>query len=273
MKHRNHSFKSNIPMRQFFYFLIMILFLSSCYKYPNLIYLRDDANMFSDRPTVIETAPKDYLIQPNDILNIRVQSTDAEVTDLFNMSAGANVWNQADPANMFLNGFSVDRSGNIRLPILGEINVANKTIAEIERQIQQEVDKYIINASVNVKLVTFKVTVLGEVSRPGQYFIYNGQANIFEVIGMAGDITPRGKKEGIKLLRQTDDATQVVLVDLTNPQLLVSTYYYVQPNDVIYVEPFKENTERENLQLLTWLSVIFGFVSTTVLILNYVNNN
>lgn len=257
--------------RRILLYSLMISILSSCYKYPKLIYLRDDANMFSDRPTVIESAPKDYYVQPNDILNIRVQSTDADVNELFNMSAGANMWNPGDPANVFLSGFSVDRSGNIRLPILGELHVGNKTIPDIERQIQREVDRYIINASVNVKLVSFKVTILGEVSRPGQYLIFNGQANIFEVIGMAGDITPRGKKHDVKLLRQTDAATQVVLVDLTNPQLISSNYYFIQPNDVIYVEPFKENTERSNLELLNVLGVIFGLASTTILILNFIN--
>lgn len=260
-------------MHRIIYSIFLMLLLGSCYNYNRQIYLRDDVNMFSERPTVIETAPREYLVQPNDILSISVQSTDAEVSDLFNMSSGRNDFNRADPANLFLTGFSVERTGTIKLPIIGELNVQGKTVPEIERLIQGEVDKYIINAAVNVKLVSFKITVLGTVARPGYYYIYNGQATIFEALGLAGDILPNGKREGIKLLRQTNDATQVVLLDLTNPQLLVSPYYYVQPNDVVYVEPFKENTERENLQLLTWLSVMFGFVSTTVLILNYINNN
>lgn len=235
--------------------------------------MRDDINMFSDRPTIIETSPIEYLIQPHDILNIQVQSTDPEVSELFNMASGTNVFVQADPANLFLRGFSVSLSGNIKLPIIGDIAVQGKTVNEIERQIQLEVDKYIINATVSVKLVSFKITILGEVANPGYYYIFNGQATIFEALGLAGDITPVGKREGIKLVRQINDAAQVVLLDLTNPQILVSNYYYVQPNDVIYVEPFKENTERDNLELLTWLSVLFGFISTTVLILNFVSVN
>ena len=259
-------------MRQIVYLLVLSAVLSSCYKYPKLIYLRDDASMFSDRPTVIETSPREYIVQIHDILSIQVQSTDPEVTELFNLNRNQN-FNFADPSSLFLTGYSVDVSGKVKLPIIGEIQVRGYTVKEIEEIIQKEVDKYIISSTVTVKMVSFKVTILGEVARPGLYYIYNGQATIFEALGMAGDITPRGKKEDVKLLRQTNDGTQVVLVDLTNPQLLTSSYYFVQPNDVIYAEPFKENTERDNLQLLTLMGVIFGFVSTTLLILNFIDTN
>ncbi|HSM24757.1 MAG TPA: polysaccharide biosynthesis/export family protein [Anaerolineaceae bacterium] len=234
--------------------------------------MRDESNYFSDRPTIIETTPLSYRVQVNDVLNIQVQSTDPDVAGLFNLGGVNNDVRWADPGILFLTGYSVAIDGTIKLPIIGNINVVNKTIGEVQDLVQLEVDKFIIGATVNAKIVSFKVTVLGEVARPGMHYIFNGQATIFEALGMAGDITPIGRRDAVKLIRQnTASTTEVVLVDLTNPQLIVSPYYYVQPNDVLYAEPFKQNTDRTNIELLTIAGILFGFVSTTLLILNFVN--
>ena len=259
-------------MRQIVYFLALTTVLSSCYKYPQLIYLRDDINMFSDRPTVIETNPEEYIVQYNDILSIQVQSTDPEVAELFNVNR-TNAFMFADPGTLYLMGYPVDNSGKVKLAIIGDVLVKGKTVREIESIIQAEVDKYIINSTVIVKLVSFKVTILGEVRNPGMYYIFNGQATIFEALGMAGDITNLGKREEVKLIRQMGETSQVVLLDLTNPQMLVSKYYFVQPNDVIYVEPFKQQTERLNLELLSLIALFSSLVGTTLLLINYFGAN
>jgi polysaccharide export outer membrane protein len=220
----------------------------------------------------METKPQEYRINTNDILDIQVQSSDAEVTRIFNLYQGAgNNFNQADPGAMFLTGYEVNPLGMIKLPIIGEIYVKDLTMGEIQRAIQEEVDKYIINATVVAKLVSFKVTVLGEVTAPGYYYVYNSQANIFEILGLAGDMTVYGKRDAVKLLRQTDAGTTVVLLDLTDPNLIESDYYFTQPNDIIYVEPFRATTKRDNLAALTYISLFTGLVSTTILILNYIN--
>ncbi len=252
--------------------LLIPFFLGSCYSYKRQIYLRDDVNTFSDRPVIMESKPQEYRINARDILDIRVQSQDPEASRIFNLYQGENHnFNQADPASMYLTGYEVNPLGMVGLPIIGDIYVKDLTIGELEHTIQQEIDKYIINATVVAKLVSFKITVLGEVRNPGYYYIYNSQANIFEALGLAGDITPYGKREAVKLLRQTDEGTQVVLVDLSSPTLIESGYYFMQPNDVLYIEPFKANTKRDNLQALTYITLFTSLVSTTLLILNYVS--
>jgi len=256
-------------------FLLVVVFMSSCYNYKRQLYLKDEAGRFSDRPVIIETKPSEYRINARDILDIRVQSSDPEVTNIFNMNQGegGGNWFRGDPGAMYLSGYEVNSLGLVKLPIIGEIYVKDLTLSDIQRAIQDEVDKYIINATVVVKLVSFKITVLGEVARPGYYYIYNSQANVFEALGQAGGVNPFGKREAVKLLRQMDDGTQVVLLDLTNPSIIESEFYFVQPNDVLLVDPFKANTKRDNLTALTYVTLFTSLVSTTLLILNYINPN
>lgn len=261
-------------LSQFIGTIVLAALLGSCYSYKDMIYMRDDSNFFSDRPTILATSPTTYRVQVNDVLSIQVQSTDPEVANLFNLGGTNNDVRWADPGILFLTGYCVALDGTIKLPIIGNINVVNKTIGEIQDFAQSEVDKFIIGATVIAKIVSFKITVLGEVASPGMYYIFNGQATVFEALGMAGDITPVGRRDAVKLIRQNSQTTsEVVLVDLTNPQLIVSPYYYVQPNDVIYAEPFKENTERSNLELLNLIAIFGGLIGTTLLILNFVQPN
>ena len=261
-------------IKKLVFLIITGLLLTSCYNYKRLIYLRDDAKQFSDQPTVVATTPKEYLLHSNDIISINVQSSEPNVTDIFNVSMGSSGYiSTANPANLYLMGYLIDNLGNVKLPIIGAVHVKGLTIGDAERVIQEEVNKYLKQANVVVKLLSFKVTVLGEVRNPGYFYIYNGQANIFEALGLAGDITELGKKEGVKLLRQTRKGTEVVLLDLTDPKFMQSKYYYVQPNDIIYVEPFKANTKRTNMQLLVYLSILFSAISATLLILNFFNTN
>jgi polysaccharide export outer membrane protein len=117
-----------------------------------------------------------------------------------------------------------------------------------------------------VKLVSFKITVLGEVNSPGYRYIFNNQATILEGLGLAGDLSENGNRKRIKLVRQVPTGSEVVMVDLTDPKILTSKYYYLMPNDVIYVEPLRAQSKRSNLALMT---LFFSAVTTTVLVLNY----
>ncbi len=126
--------------------------------------------------------------------------------------------------------------------------VKGLTVEEVQQFIQSNANKYFNNAIVIVKLVSFKVTVLGEVKNPGYYFVYNNQATALEALGMAGDLTTFGNRRNIKLLRQHISGTEVILLDLTNPELLKSDYFYLKPGDVLYVEPLKGEIQGER----TW---------------------
>ena len=140
---------------------------------------------------------------------------------------------------------------------------------EVQKLIQTEISKYLIDAIVLVKLVSFKVTVLGDVRRAGTYYIYNNQATIFEALGLAGDLTATANRKNVKLVRQIENSSYVILLDLTDPKILESPYYFMLPNDVIYVEIARAQTARTNLPLL---GTLFAAISTTILLLNFIND-
>lgn len=240
--------------------------MSSCYYNKHLIYLQD--KRFSENKSVlVENTRSPYHLQPADVILVQIKSpAEKEVSGIFNIST-QNLM-VANPGTLYLEGYSIDASGKIILPILGEVVVKDLTVEGAQRVIQESADKYFNNAIVIVKLISFKVTVLGEVKSPGYYFVYNNQATALEALGLAGDLTTFGNRRNIKLFRQHATGTEVVLLDLTNAELLKSDYFYLKPGDVLYVEPLKARSNRSNLELL---SVVFAAITAAVLVFSYVN--
>src|SRR5690606_27826753 len=134
---------------------------------------------------------------------------------------------------------------------------------------KEKLSVYLNKATIIVKLISFKITVVGEVQKPGHYFIYNEQATVLEGLGMAGDLTDFGNRENITLIRKTANGSGTVLIDLKDPALLASEFYYLHPNDIIYVQPMKAKSTRSNVSTLGILSVLFGAISSVVLLAEY----
>lgn len=218
-------------------------------------------------PTLFNTSYQEYELQPNDVLSVKVLSVQPELTEQFNIINPNNAFGISGPSSLYLSGYSIDKNGNIRLPILGEVKVAGLTPNQAEEKIQRDLDRYINDATVVLKLISFKISVLGEVRNPGYFYVYNEQANLFEGLGMAGDLTQAASRENIKLIRQTPGGSEVVLLDLKDPDIVQSPYYYLKPNDVLYVEPRKTQIKRDNLVVV---SAILGVISTAALLLNFV---
>lgn len=255
-----HSFKN------VFVLLAMVFSLSSCYTSKNLDYLQ------SNQQTMLFSLPRneEYKVRPSDVLSIRVQSRDPEQSTFFNIGSLDNGFNQANQAAFFRNGYSIDARGTINLAIVGELQVSDLTVPQIRDLVQKEIDKYLLNSTVTVQLMSFKVSVLGDVAKPGINYIYNNQATIFEALSAAGDLNLSAKRKKVKLIRQVDDASVVVNLDLTRPSIMKSPYYFLHPNDVIYVETSKPNIFQSNLGVL---SLVLSAVSTTILVLNFTTSN
>ncbi|WP_246008975.1 polysaccharide biosynthesis/export family protein [Hymenobacter metallilatus] len=230
----------------------------------NLPYLQGQS--YNTRTAVlVDNARQQYRIQPGDVLSIRVQSVQTQLNDMFNTVDARAVFN-GDPGNLFLTGYSVDETGFINLPTAGRLKLQGLTVEEAQVAVQQQVSKFVRDANVLVKLLSFKVTVLGEVRSPGRYFVYNAQCTVLEGLGLAGDLTEFGNRQNVKLIRQTAKGSEVVLLDLTDPGLLTSPYFYLLPNDALYVEPMQARTARGNA---TNLALVFSGISAVVLVLNY----
>jgi polysaccharide biosynthesis/export protein len=248
---------------------IVCVMCSSCYSNKRLVYLQDK-DFTPSSFTVVEARKSAYRLQPNDIVSVQIKSSAAsEISNLFNVGSLQNAM-FASQGSLFLEGYSVNAAGEITLPILGKLSIKGLTLDEAQELIQSHANEFLNNATVIVKLTSFKVTVLGEVKAPGHYFVYNNQATILEALGMAGDLSSFGNRKNVKLIRQMPGASHVVLIDLTDPRILESEYYFLNPGDVLYVEPLRARTKRTNFEIL---SLVFSAVTTAVLILSYVNTN
>ncbi|CAZ96046.1 Polysaccharide export protein [Zobellia galactanivorans] len=244
--------------------LLLMMSLASCYTSKGVNYLQSE-----DQELSIRLNKSEYLVQPNDVLSVKVQSRDPDQAAFFNITTVENRNLQANPASLFLNGYTVDTEGRINLAIVGELEVANKTVEEIRNQVQAEIDKYLLNALVTVKLTSFKVSVLGDVKNPGTNYIYNTQATIFEALSAAGDLNISAKRKNVKLVRQVGEKSIVVNLDLTSPTIINSPYYFLHPNDVLYVETSKANIFQRNLGVF---SLVLSAISTTILVLSFNSN-
>jgi polysaccharide biosynthesis/export protein len=241
---------------------------SSCLSKKELVYMQN-SNLKETVATTIPTTYKPYKLQNNDVLSIKVQSLEPEISNIYNIIPPSSAFGFADPGTMFLSGYTIDEEGNVNLPNVGKLKVAGMTVTQTQELIQRSIERYINNATVVVKLISFRVNVLGEVQRPRQYFIYNDRATILEALSMSGDLTRLANRENVKLVRQTPTGTEVVLIDLKDPNLVQSNYYYVMPNDVLYVEPSTTLVKRENLVGINVATLALSVISTAVLLLNY----
>lgn len=254
-------------MRKTAYALLLLAMLASCVSRKKLAYFQ--SNKFSETtPTLVENQKTSYKMQPNDVVSVKVVSLDQASTNVFDNQAG-NIGGNSPAAGFFFSGYSVDEKGFIDYPTVGKVKLSGLTVEEARNAVQTQVSKYLSNATVVLKLVSFKVTVLGEVRNPGYYYVYNNQATLPEVLGLSSDLTANANRKNVKLIRQTQQGSEVVLLDLTNPNVIKSPYFYMQPNDVLYVEPLRAQLTRSNL---TPLGTAFGAISVIVLIANFVYN-
>lgn len=218
-------------------------------------------------PTTFNTNIPDYKLQVNDVLSVKVLSAERELSEIYNIISPTNGFGVAEPGSLYLSGYSVDSDGNINLPNVGKLKVAGLTTTQAQQLIQRSLNEYLTGATVVVKLISFKVSVLGDVQRPGYYYVYSEQASLLEGLALAGDLNYTASRHNVKLIRQKPGGSEVILLDLTDPALVQSPYYYLLPNDVLYVEPRKTFVKRDNVVVLT---TILSVISTAALFLNFV---
>jgi polysaccharide export outer membrane protein len=225
------------------------LCLVSCSTYKNFHYMEDFAD--TAKPELIKTVPfKSPVIQTDDILSITIQTIDNDVTNMLNSSASVNnvsatmpvsSGSAVNPVNQPANvsGYLVDKDGFVEIPFVGKVHLAGLTTSEAKDALVKEVNKYFNDAIVNVRYANFKITVMGEVLKPSTYVVPNEKVNIFDALSMAGDMTIYGMKENVLLIRDSLNNKRLVRLNLNNKDIISSPYFYLQSNDIIYVEPNK----------------------------------
>jgi polysaccharide export outer membrane protein len=208
-----------------------------------------------------------YKITSGDVLYVKVLSINENMNKLFNIESGTNVNYGYNEANMYINGYMISDSGYVCLPIIGNVQVEGNTIEEVQRILSEKVVEYIKDAIVIVKLTNFQVTILGEVGRPGVYTNYDKNLNLFEALGKAGDLTDYGNRSNLLIVRQTKTGSQSFRANLLDKAILTSEFFYLHPNDVIYVEPVRTKAWKMNTPNV---SIILSSLTTMIVILNFI---
>ena len=258
-----------MKLKQSLFALWMMLLLAGCSSYRNVPYLQNPqiVNNFGE-----ELSLYDARIMPKDLLVITVNTTDPLVAAPFNLivqsSISTSVTATTQPA---LQQYLVDNNGEINFPVLGRLKVGGMTKREAENLIKERLKPYVVNEEpiVTVRMVNYKIAVLGEVNRPGMFTISNEKVNILEALAMAGDMTIYGVRDDVKLIREREDGKrEIIKLNLTNAAIVTSPYYYLEQNDIIYVKPNKMKAKNADIGTTTslWLTSVSILVSVASLL-------
>ncbi len=255
-------------------FIVAIIVFGSCTSQKELMYF---SNL--DTTSVQQFFPMerpDYRIQYQDILYVNLFTLNEGMNILLNPGSGSSSSSYMfrDPSTTYIYGYTVSDSGTISLPILGEVIVYGLTLSEVKTAVEERAKQYLKDAVVNIRLLSFKFTVIGEVNRPGTYNNYNNQLTVLEAIGMGGDITDYGNRKRVLVVRPTKEGTHTYRINLQDKNLLQSEGYFLLPNDIVIVEPIKSKPFQLNIPTTSLLiSTTLGTISTLILLLSFINTN
>ncbi|MEN2489781.1 polysaccharide biosynthesis/export family protein [Flavobacterium sp. B11] len=259
--------------KSFFLFLLISMLFTSCIPIKDLVYLQDK-NDSGEQSAIAAVEAKPYRLQVNDVLSINIKAIDPKLVSIFNTTENQSTQTGKTESSLYFDGFTVDDHGNIRMPILGEINVIGYTLEEvrlkIEKKLLEEYFKSEANVFVTVKLAGFRYTINGEVGSTGTKTLFKDNVTILEAVANAGDITTVGNRKEVAVIRQTPTGVQMHNLDLTDLNVMKSPYYYLQPNDYIYVKPLKQKTwgtGQTGIQSIGTIITLLSLATTVYLII------
>lgn len=240
-------------------FFLLIVIFSSCLSNKDIAYFQDKEETYppSREKENYESVKYEPIIQSNDILSIYVSSLSPEASSFFNTTfTKTESSNSGGGVNSTAVGYLVDVKGNIEMPLVGKIKVGGMTTSQATEDIKKKLEKFLLSPSVRIYFENYRVTVLGEVRLPGVYKVPNEKMTLPEVIGLAGDLTIFGKRDNIMIIREEDGKKTFAKLDLRSKDIFSSPYFYLHPNDVVYVEPNKGKTaSADNFYRITPLIV------------------
>lgn len=244
--------------------ILWMTLLQSCTSAKKLVYFQSST---SREDTV--TMPEQFTptIKKGDILSVQVSSLNSEASAYFNPTAVADGNGTVSSTNPLArtSGYLVDTDGTIKLPLVGQLTVVNLTNAKAGDLIRSKLTTYLKEPTVNVRNLNFRISVLGEVTRPSLFTIPNEQITLPEALGLAGDLTIYGRRNNILIVREEGNQRVFARVDLTRRDAFRSPYYSLHPNDVIYVEPDKiRGTSVDKTYLLAPIAI--GILSLIAII-------
>ena len=260
-----------MKIKSFFLLGVITLILASCSSYKQVPYLQNAAIVNTSEPQPLYDAK----IMPKDLLTITVNTTDPEAAAPFNLTVQSSI-NAARTTTLTqqptLQQYLVNNEGNIDFPVLGTLHIGGLTKSEAEDLIREKLKPYLRETPiVTVRMTNYKISVLGEVAKPGTFTVSNEKVNVLEALAMAGDMTIWGMRNNVKLVRE--DATgkrEIIMLDLNDADIVTSPYYYLQQNDIIYVTPNETKAKNSDIGQSTslWFSATSILISAITLLVN-----
>jgi polysaccharide export outer membrane protein len=250
--------------------LLMLSLLAGCVNTRKATYF----NSLQDNSEFPEAVAPEHIIQANDILAITVSSQNPEAARIFNLPGRTDV-RTTTPAGtqLELSGYLVSKTGLIHFLMLGDIRAQGLTTGQLQTTIRTTIvdRKLLVDPVVDVRVLNYKVTVLGEVATPTVISVPSEKISLLEALGLAGDITLYGKRHNVLVIRQVDGKRVTHRVNLNSAELFTSPYYYLQANDVVYVEPNKARVTSAS-RLNQYLPAIVSSFSVLILVINILAN-
>ena len=240
-------------MKIFNLVVLAVLFsLTSCVSRKKTVYFQGDQNAsIAD----VNYEPK---IQNDDLLSIRVLSSQSELSASFNVTSSTN-----------LDGYLVDQYGDIEFPVLGKLHVAGYSKTELKQFFKDKLALYLTDPIIDVKILNFKVSIIGEVNTPGTFKFTTDRVTILDLLAVCGDLTPFGKRDNVLLVRDYQGKKIFNRIDITKSDLVNSPFYYLDQNDVVYVEPRKAKIDSAGIigtNVVTIISIFTGLLTTYLIL-------
>lgn len=256
--------------------IVKVLLLTGCSAPKNITYFRDipDSIKLKTVPLAEYNTP---IIQADDILDVSIQTLDAGSAPLISqqnssgyplLGTGSSLPGMASTPGVTpkTTGYVVDKQGFVILPLIGKVSVVGQTTDQVRDNIQKKAEEYYKEPVVNVRFANFKITVIGEVTKPSTYIMPNEKVTLLDAIGIAGDLTIFGKRENVLLIRENNGKKDFVRFNLNDSKLFASPYFYLHQGDVIYVEPNQSKVRSTDMAQVRNVSIFTSVLSVLIIV-------
>ncbi len=259
-------------IKTLFALLVISLMITGCGSTKNVAYFQNSDTVSLDMSRVLY----DARIMPKDVLTITVNTTEPDAAIPFNLTVQTTISasQKSLTTQPALQNYIVDNEGNVDFPLVGQIHLGGMTKSEAEQYILSQIKPFLSDTEkpiVTVRMANYKISVIGEVARPGMFTVANEKINILEALAQAGDLTIYGVRDRVKLIREdANGQKEIHVLNLNDANIINSPYYYLQQNDIVYVEPNKVKAQNSNVGSMTtlWFSAISIVISLTSLMVN-----
>jgi polysaccharide export outer membrane protein len=262
-------------MRRLWLLGLPLIFFSSCVPNRKVTMLQKNDLHAENLPkdSVVRTYSIDtfqYKVQSNDIISVRFESLSAKEYDFFSRSVQEGVGASLSQGNALLIGELVDENGEIPLPVIGKVKVSGLTIFEVQEKLQELATRYIESPTVKVRLLNYRITILGEVAQEGSITLVNNRVSMLEALGLAGGLGELADRSNVKLIRQKEGRTEIQYIDLLDENFIHSPYFYVYQNDVLIVPALRQRPFRKYFG--PNMALFVSAVSVLLLTINLLKN-